>query len=183
MDNNHTETNEDVEPMIDKLDEAIRTTVYFSSPLDWERILDELQKTLHKGRGTMRQRIPKKRNSCRVSNRNYQKTYLSASFSPSQIITSVSMSSDCSCNFMDGKKASNCMNWAMKCWNGKLICAKIMYPSIRRSSPLFTPSGGGEYWKKWLDPSQCSPRKDTKRSRWNLGGKAQQLFTTYSLCH
>ena len=50
LDNNHTETNEAVEPMIDKLDETIRTTVYFSSPLDWERILDELQKTLHKGR-------------------------------------------------------------------------------------------------------------------------------------
>ena len=49
LDNNHTETNEDVEPMIDQLDEAIRTTVYFSSPLDWERLLDELQKTLHKG--------------------------------------------------------------------------------------------------------------------------------------
>ena len=34
--------------MIKELDEAIRTTVYFSSPLDWERLLDELQKTLHK---------------------------------------------------------------------------------------------------------------------------------------
>ena len=50
MDNNHTETNEDVEPMIDKLDETIHTNVCFaSSPLDWERLLDELQKTLHKG--------------------------------------------------------------------------------------------------------------------------------------
>ena len=49
--NDHTETNKDVEPMIDKLDEVIRTTVYFSSPHDWERLLDELQKTLHKGIG------------------------------------------------------------------------------------------------------------------------------------
>ena len=49
-DNNHTETNEDVEPMIDKLDETIHTNVCFaSSPLDWEKILEELQKTLHKG--------------------------------------------------------------------------------------------------------------------------------------
>lgn len=48
-DNNHTETNEDVEPMIDKLDETIHTNVCFaSSPLDWEKILEELQKTLHK---------------------------------------------------------------------------------------------------------------------------------------
>ena len=49
LDSNHTESNEEIELMVDRLDETIRSTVYFSSPADWERILEELQKTLHKG--------------------------------------------------------------------------------------------------------------------------------------